>query len=420
MQESGPPIPNLFLRFIGNSEVIGSGSTGEDGCMSVPFESSWSGESLFITYQMHGYGNGNGGSGMYVSASDSYQTLHIGDFPMDSLPENQYQQTLDCSKCDVYYADDMYEPTTAETASLGAASPLTEHSCSSENSIWGLNCCGYDWATSRCGVQQFFPEFSFLHECGGCVVGNTFEEDREEFPPIAETYDPLGCSTCDKYYPSGDDSGEISLLTNHACTREDQNYDGRWGEHCCAYNWEKDQCWVQEFETGYTNLNEKTSSFLYPCGGKCSTKGKMSSTGLAAIIGGCAMAAVAVLAIVSIYLRKRRSTKHYHSQGTNDNKPPFRNMDPKSNAASTNMDDIASGLRCPQSAHVIDNCNDNIAVAIATPVLNINDGMVQIENASKKNTDASFTSTPMRSERSEHAAHPSPSAPPMSFEHKEM
>eukprot|EP01083_Nonionella_stella_P089893 251036_1 len=141
MQESGPPIPDYFLEVTGNSEVLGNGYyTGEDGCISMPFESSWPGESLSIGLNMH-----NGGLSTYVYASESYQTVDFESLSMDSLPEAHFQQKFDCSTCDVYYADNnMYEEPIA-TSSLGAASPLTEHLCSSTNSKWGLNCCGYDW-----------------------------------------------------------------------------------------------------------------------------------------------------------------------------------------------------------------------------------------------------------------------------------
>jgi len=102
--------------------------------------------------------------------------IDFEDLSMDWLPPENVP-LLDCSTCDVYYADTNIATSSNENESLGGSSPLTTHECSTNN--WGLNCCGYDYQTQQCGVQEFFPEFSFLHPCGGCA---DLELDSSGYP----------------------------------------------------------------------------------------------------------------------------------------------------------------------------------------------------------------------------------------------
>lgn len=187
--------------------------------------------------------------------------VDFGDLSTDQLPE-QLEPPLDCSTCQVFYPDN-------STIDSNPTSPLINHSCSSN--IWGFNCCGYDWSTSQCAVQQFFPEFGFLHKCGSC---SSVTDEDVLVPETGDGLLPSSCSTCKSYYPGAsmtqeaNDRGKISPLTSHACSFPydlDGNVDERWGESCCAYDWKTRQCGVLEFSTGFTYLNDGKSSFIYPC-----------------------------------------------------------------------------------------------------------------------------------------------------------
>ena len=171
-QESGPPIPNYFLQCYENQKFVGSGYTAADGCLSLPYESNWHGSNgEFLSFRCN-YHDGEIGISAYSSEHPAVKDIDLGDRSSRWLPPKNVP-LWDCSTCDVYYAD----ANIATYESLGGSSPLTTHECSTND--WGLNCCGYDYQTQRCGVQEFFPEFSFLHPCGGCA---DFELDSSDYP----------------------------------------------------------------------------------------------------------------------------------------------------------------------------------------------------------------------------------------------
>jgi len=301
-KDSGPPVPNFSVKlYDGNREFLNSGFTDTEGCISLPFLNASNEAKNSLNYRMH---DGNSGY-ISIDASNLYQTIALGDMSVDWLPEDQFKQSLDCSTCTTYFVDnDFHLPSSL----LGKSSPLTEHPCSSSNAL--VNCCGYDWGTSHCGLQQFSPDFKFLHQCDGC-----------EKVIIVEPLPPVDCSTCDMYYPEAgmgtdlDDHGNLRPLTKHACTNEDQNADGRWGSSCCAYHWETKQCGVQEFDKFSNSLYASTSGFLYPCGGVCESKVKKNLVPLVAII----VSIVVVVLLLVLFYYKGHIIKRPKCKGDHDN-----------------------------------------------------------------------------------------------------
>lgn len=289
-QESGPPIPNYYIECNGGNEFLGRVFTDNNGCISLPFESSWPGSSLSVGCSM-----ASGSISRFISSSDSFQTVDFGDLSMDQLPESHFQPAFDCSTCTTYNPKD------------GAPLPLTNHSCS-QNS-WGWDCCGYDWVQNQCKVQQFFPEFQFLHECSGCQVPGTEPKPENE------------CQSCEMYYPENsmdtprNERGKLSPLTGHACSREDQGCSpvactDRYGPSCCALDPKTQQCGVFEFDTSYTYMNENKGEFLYPCD-MCGRDTETSLTEIAIPVVVSTIAIFAIIVGVIMYKRKRtRTGKH--------------------------------------------------------------------------------------------------------------
>ena len=288
-QESGPPIPNYYLECNGGNEVLGRGFTDKNGCFSLPFESSWPGSSLSV-----GCSLANGDIGTDISSSDSFQTVDFGDLSVDWLPEDDFQPAFDCSTCTTYNPKD------------GAPLPLTDHECS-QNS-WGWDCCGYDWVQNQCKVQQFFPEFQFLHKCNGCQVPGIETEPEPENE----------CQSCEMYYPEAsmdtprNERGKLSPLTGHACSTEDQGCSpvactDRYGPSCCALDPKTKQCGVFEFETSYTYMNENKGAFSSPCD-MCGRDTDTSITDIAIPVVVSTIALFALIVGVIMYKRKRTRT----------------------------------------------------------------------------------------------------------------
>jgi len=313
-QETGPPIPNYYLECDGGNEFLGGGFTDSNGCFSLPFRSSWPGTSLSVDCSL-----ANGSIGRYISSSESYQTVEFGDLSVDYLPEDHFQPAFDCSTCTTYTSED------------GAPLPLTDHSCS-QNS-WGWDCCGYDWIQNQCQVQQFFPEFQFLHECSGCREKESDPGKEQESDPGKEQESDL-CQSCEMYYPDDgmgtprNERGELSPLTRHACSREDQA--DRYGPSCCALDPETKQCGVFEIYTSYTYMNESKGEFLYPCD-MCGGDTDTSNASLTVIVIPVVVSIIAIFAlIIGVMIYKRKRTRTGKSEPSN---PELgNNFEPKASA----------------------------------------------------------------------------------------
>ena len=141
--------------------------------------STWKGNSLSVDCSFH-----NGNIRTLIYKSDQYQIVDFETLFLDSLPEN-YQPKYDCATYQVYYPSSNSTSSSADSEDLA---PLSDHECSTNE--WGWTCCGYDWNTNQCGVQEFFPEFSFLHRCGVCQLLN----------PLDDPEPSIDCSICDSYY----------------------------------------------------------------------------------------------------------------------------------------------------------------------------------------------------------------------------
>ena len=326
--ETGPPVPNYFLQATSSAnEILGSGYTDMDGCFSTKFESSWPGNILTIGIKRH-----NGHISRHIYPSDSDQIVDFEDLSIDWLPEKYFQPHFDCSTCSSYFSGSSFE-----SLDESGSKPLTEHSCS--NNQWGLNCCGYDWNSNRCGVQEFFPTFSFLHECGGCEALET--KDFSNYGPGFKESDPpppVDCSESEYYYPEAsmetpkNERGDLSPLSNHACMYEGQNntYYGqsRFGSSCCAYDYDTLQCGLWDYSMGDDYLNE--GMFLYPC--SLSESSNTSSLNVGAIVGGVVAGFAVILGLVYVYMRQRRQKNDHDPTSTEPPNIPSNEQDIEFNA----------------------------------------------------------------------------------------
>mmetsp|Transcript_608 Transcript_608/g.795 ORF Transcript_608/g.795 Transcript_608/m.795 type:complete len:421 (-) Transcript_608:240-1502(-) len=390
-QESGPPIPNYYIEFNGKDEIFGDGFTDENGCLSIYFQSTWPGSVLSVGFKRH---NGSTSTRIYPSALN--QTVDFGDLSMDSLPEKYFRPKYDCSKCDSFYIDADFNI----NASAKEESPLEQHSCASNK--WGFDCCGYDWNTKRCGVQQFFPSFQFLHECSECPLIQ-YEDDDDDDDDDHNDNDgepPVDCSTCDKYYaqasmgtPSAE-RGSLYNLTGHACSHEDQNVDGkRFGSSCCTYDYKTKQCGIFEFNQHYVYLHETEGQFLHPCGGTCKnneglgaisnapTSAPTNNEGIGAMNIGIIVSAVLILLLVlafSVRFLRRRQSNNNDIDDLGDGQE-VKNKKHRLNEQNTNSNDTLYHPTAP-SAPPMENEID--VVVVATPILGNTSTVFQAELSS--------------------------------------